>query len=98
MTAPIKYPTPTSEWGTVTHVAIPNPRWRWWAFWRPRGIVVNIPPRPVKEDESETVKLRRERDKAARDAAWYKERLRCKADLYDDDRITASQPGVTNGD
>ena len=75
MTAPIKYPTPTSEWGTVTHVAIPNPRWRWWAFWRPRGIVVNIPPRPVKEDESETVKLRRERDKAARDAAWYKERL-----------------------
>jgi hypothetical protein len=26
-------------------------------------------------DESETVKLRRERDKAAKDAAWYKERL-----------------------
>jgi hypothetical protein len=40
----ITFPTPSTDWGTVTHCWMPNPAWRWWAFWRPRAIVIDMPP------------------------------------------------------
>jgi hypothetical protein len=39
----ITFPTPSADWGTVTHAAIPNPARRWWAPWRPRAIVIEMP-------------------------------------------------------
>lgn len=37
------FPSPTADWGKVTHVAMPNPRRRWWSFWRPRVVVITKP-------------------------------------------------------
>lgn len=36
------FPAPSSDWGTVTHsmMVLPNPKRRWWSFWRPRHIVI----------------------------------------------------------
>lgn len=39
---PITFPAPTADWGTVTHVTMRNPNWRWWAFWRPRVILMPL--------------------------------------------------------
>lgn len=37
------FPSPTSYWGMMTHAVMPNPKRRWWSFWRPRVIVQTIP-------------------------------------------------------
>lgn len=37
-----------------TYGMMPNPRWRWWAFWRPKMI-----PRMLPEVQGETVRFRR---------------------------------------
>ena len=36
-------PTPGTGFGTVTHYLMPNPAWRWWAFWRPRAFAGELP-------------------------------------------------------
>lgn len=41
---PIVFPPPLGGWGTITHMAVANPKWRWWAFWRPRTIVLQLDP------------------------------------------------------
>lgn len=40
---PITFQEPLASWGTVTHCLMPNPKWRWWAFWRPRTLVFEMP-------------------------------------------------------
>jgi hypothetical protein len=39
----ITFPTPSADWGQIAGALVPNPRWRWWAFWRPRAIVLRFP-------------------------------------------------------
>lgn len=36
------FPSPTADWGTITHAVVPNPKRRWWSFWRPRVLVQTI--------------------------------------------------------
>jgi len=36
------FPPPGANWGEIRYALIPNPRWRWWFFWRPRTIVMKI--------------------------------------------------------
>ena len=42
--SPITFPSPTADWGKVTHALtiVRNPCWRWWAFWRPKYIIFTI--------------------------------------------------------
>lgn len=40
----ITFPMPAAGWGTATHFVVPNPARRWWAFWRPRTLVLELPP------------------------------------------------------
>lgn len=39
----ITFPTPSAEWGDVQFFAMPNPRWHWWCFWRPRVVLMRMP-------------------------------------------------------
>ena len=34
----VTFQAPTVNWGTATHMAIygPNPKRKWWSFWRPK--------------------------------------------------------------
>jgi len=45
---PIHFPPPAGTWGTVTHALVPNARWRWWAFWRPRAVSIDLPAREIR--------------------------------------------------
>lgn len=40
--ARITFPAPTADWGKPIAATIPNPAWRWWTFWRPRTITIDL--------------------------------------------------------
>lgn len=39
---PITFPAPSADWGKVEAFMTPNPRWRWWAFWRRRTTIFRL--------------------------------------------------------
>lgn len=54
---PIHFPPPAGTWGTVTRALVPNPRWRWWAFWQPRTIAVPVPAREIRMEPIDPASL-----------------------------------------
>lgn len=39
---PIHFPAPSASWGRIIKATIPNPKWRWWTFWRPRVLMLAL--------------------------------------------------------
>ena len=40
----IAFPPTGSDFGHVTHIIVSNPSWRWWSFWRPRTLMLEVLP------------------------------------------------------